>query len=79
MGTLYKSLLRPVTKDCVISKGFTALALDFTTICLFPSAKDTEENQSNGNKWSAAFNSVVHGCLNWYCALISGKSPFLGR
>lgn len=76
VGTLCKSLLRPVTKACVFSKGFTALALFFFTICLFPSAKYTEENQNMGSKWSSAFNSVIHGCLNWHCALIRGESPF---
>ena len=42
MGTLCKSLLRPVTRDGVHSKGFTASALVPVTICPFPSAKDTE-------------------------------------
>lgn len=77
VGTLCKSLLRLVTKACVFSKGFTALTLVFPTICLFPSAKYTEENQNMGSKWSSAFNSVIHGCLNWHCALIREESLFL--
>lgn len=67
VGTLCKSLLRPVTRDCVPSKGFIASALAPRAICAFPCAKGTEENQRTGNKWSAAIPGCCRGAwvLPW--------------